>query len=193
MGIPYYFYKLSQKYNNIVTNIKPENTDIYCIDFNGIIHTVAHEFIYNSDISNVEDKIIDAVWEKIEYYIKTYKAKKYIICADGVAPAAKMIQQRKRRYLSVYKNKIDDKYTENKPTWDTNAITPGTQFMNKLNIFIAKKIFNRIELSSRLWTPHTCPIPRILEKRAPTFQKNRFAFEIFPRSFQILKPKCLLL
>ena len=69
MGIPYYFYKLSQKYNNIVTNIKPENTDIYCIDFNGIIHTVAHEFIYNSDISNVEDKIIDAVWEKIEYYI----------------------------------------------------------------------------------------------------------------------------
>ena len=134
MGIPYYFYKLSQKYNNIVTNIKPENTDIYSIDFNGIIHTVAHEFIYNSDISNVEDKIINAVWDKIEYYIKTYKAKKYIICADGVAPAAKMIQQRKRRYLSVYRSKIDDKFTENKPTWDTNAITPGTQFMNKLNV-----------------------------------------------------------
>lgn len=140
MGIPYYFYKLSQKYNNIVTNIKPENTDVYCIDFNGIIHTVAHDFIYNSEISNVEDKIINAVWEKIENYIKTYKAKKYIICADGVAPVAKMIQQRKRRYLSVYKNKIDDTFTVNKPIWDTNAITPGTQFMNKLNVYIAKKI-----------------------------------------------------
>ena len=43
MGIPYYFYKLSQKYNNIVSNKKPENTDIYCIDFNGIIHNVAQE------------------------------------------------------------------------------------------------------------------------------------------------------
>lgn len=43
MGIPYYFYKLSQKYNNVVSSKKPENTDIYCIDFNGIIHNVAQE------------------------------------------------------------------------------------------------------------------------------------------------------
>ena len=140
MGIPYYFYKLSQKYNNIVSNKKPENTDIYCIDFNGIIHNVAHELIYQKDIVNIEDKIIEGVWNKILYYIDTYKAKKYIICADGVAPAAKMIQQRKRRYLSIHRNKIDDKYVTDKPQWDTNAITPGTQFMNKLNVFIAKQI-----------------------------------------------------
>ena len=78
MGIPYYFYKLSQKYNNIVSNKKPENTDIYCIDFNGIIHNVAHELIYQKDIVNIEDKIIEGVWNKILYYIDTYKAKKYI-------------------------------------------------------------------------------------------------------------------
>ena len=107
MGIPYYFYKLSQKYNNIVSNNKPKNTDIYCIDFNGIIHNVAHELIYDKNIVNIEDKIIEGVWNKILYYIDTYKAKKYIICTDGVAPAAKMFQQRKRRYLSIYRNKID--------------------------------------------------------------------------------------
>ena len=140
MGIPYYFYKLSQKYNNVVSNKKPENTDIYCIDFNGIIHNVAQELIYEKDIVDVEDKIIEGVWNKILHYIDIYKAKKYIICADGVAPAAKMSQQRKRRYLSIYRNVIDDVHITKKPQWDTNAITPGTQFMNNLNVFISKKI-----------------------------------------------------
>lgn len=138
MGIPYYFYKLTQKYKNIVSNTKPDNVSTYCIDFNGIIHNVAHNFIYK-EANNIEEKIIDEVWKKIEYYIETYKAEKYIICADGVAPAAKIIQQRKRRYLSVYRNTIDSQYSD-KPLWDTNAITPGTNFMNKLNVFIEKKI-----------------------------------------------------
>ena len=100
MGIPYYFYKLTQKYKNIVSNTKPDNVSTYCIDFNGIIHNVAHNFIYK-EANNIEEKIIDEVWKKIEYYIETYKAEKYIICADGRAPAATIIQQRKRRYLSV--------------------------------------------------------------------------------------------
>ena len=138
MGIPYYFYTLTQKYKNILYNTKPDVTDIYCIDFNGIIHTVAQD-IMKTKVENIEECILDKVWLKIEGYIKTYNAKKYIICTDGVAPVAKMFQQRKRRYLSVYRNKIDaNKITE--PIWDTNAITPGTEFMNKLNIFIHKKI-----------------------------------------------------
>jgi len=138
MGIPYYFYTLTQKYNNIIYNSKPDITDIYCIDFNGIIHTVAQD-IMKTNVENIEDKILDKVWLKIENYIKIYNAKKYIICTDGVAPVSKMFQQRKRRYLSVYRNKIDENKV-NKPIWDTNAITPGTEFMNKLNIFIHKKI-----------------------------------------------------
>jgi hypothetical protein len=34
MGIPYYFYSLTKKYQDILHNNKPKNTDIYCIDFN---------------------------------------------------------------------------------------------------------------------------------------------------------------
>ena len=139
MGIPYYFYKLSQKYNNIISSNKPKNTDIFCIDFNGIIHNVAQKHIYNADYTDIENIIIEDVWEKIELYIKEYQASKYIICADGVAPVAKMFQQRKRRYLTIYKNKIDADNIK-KSYWDTNAITPGTNFMNKLNTFINKKI-----------------------------------------------------
>lgn len=141
MGIPYYFYTLTQKYKNILCSIKPTTTDIYCIDFNGIIHNSAQDIMKqeNLDSEDIEIKIIESVWAKIEYYINTFNAKKYIICADGVAPVAKMFQQRKRRYLNVYRSKLDQGFVT-KPSWDTNAITPGTSFMNKLNLFVHKKI-----------------------------------------------------
>ena len=135
MGIPYYFYSLTQKYANILVDKLPFKPDIYCIDFNGIIHTTAQDIMKHHD-TNFDDKIIQSVWDKIEQYIKDMEPSKLIICADGVAPMAKIIQQRKRRYLSIYKNKLDNI----KSKWDTNAITPGTEFMNSLNKFIKTKI-----------------------------------------------------
>ena len=144
MGIPYYFYSLTQKYNNIISNNKPTHLDIYCIDFNGIIHNVAQDIIRNhkeategrADNDTIESEIIEGVWDRIKYYIENYKANKYVICADGVAPLAKMFQQRKRRYLNIYRNTLDNVNI----VWDTNAITPGTTFMDKLNTYISKKI-----------------------------------------------------
>ena len=145
MGIPYYFYSLTQKYNNIISNNKPTGLDLYCIDFNGIIHNVAQDIIknYSNPVNNsgnsndiIENEIIEGVWVRIKYYINNYKATKYIICADGVAPLAKMFQQRKRRYLNIYKNILDNVNI----TWDTNAITPGTMFMEKLNTYIRRNI-----------------------------------------------------
>ena len=59
MGIPYYFYKLTQKYNNIVTNAKPNNVSTEYKDFNVNIHNIAHNIIYNSEITNIEDQIIE--------------------------------------------------------------------------------------------------------------------------------------
>jgi 5'-3' exonuclease len=144
MGIPYYFYSLTQKYNNIISNNKPLDLNIYCIDFNGIIHNVAQDIIkkysntsrIDNCIDTIESEIIEGVWGRIKYYIETYKAEKYIICADGVAPLAKMFQQRKRRYLNIYKNILDNVNI----IWDTNAITPGTLFMEKLNTYIRRNI-----------------------------------------------------
>ena len=143
MGIPYYFYSLTQKYNNIISNNKPLDLNIYCIDFNGIIHNVAQDIIkkYKDTVEhtnndNIESEIIEGVWNRIKFYIETYKAEKYIICADGVAPLAKMFQQRKRRYLNIHKNILDNVNI----IWDTNAITPGTLFMDKLNTYIRRNI-----------------------------------------------------
>jgi 5'-3' exonuclease len=64
-----------------------------------------------------------------EIFAKTSPIKEAHICIDGVAPIPKIKQQRKRRYTSAYiKSVLHDNLYE----WDTNAISPGTKFMNKL-------------------------------------------------------------
>ena len=103
----------------------PSNIYIYAIDFNGIIHPEAAK-------ETNEEQLIINLWNKINYYNDLYKPTKLLICIDGVAPLAKIIQQRKRRYLTFYKNIID----KTRLIWDTNAISPGTEFMNKLNTYI---------------------------------------------------------
>ena len=55
------------------------------------------------------------------------------IAFDGVAPVAKLNQQKNRRYKSWFINNYDS--TDDKK-WDSTAITPGTEFMNKLNLQI---------------------------------------------------------
>lgn len=74
-----------------------------------------------------------------------------MVCPDGVAPRAKMNQQRSRRFRSAQEakekeedtaefikllekqrgTKVDDSI-KNKKVWDSNAITPGTPFMDIL-------------------------------------------------------------
>jgi 5'-3' exonuclease len=85
--------------------------------------------------------IIKNVIAKIEYYIQTIEPKQHVIIAfDGVAPVAKLEQQRGRRYKSWYQNEITRSLFKNdKPDpWNTTAITPGTKFMAELNAMITE-------------------------------------------------------
>lgn len=131
MGIPYYFYNLTQKYKNIILTELNFIPDIYCLDFNGIIHPVAQDVLKTDETNKdtIELNIIEKLKEKITYYLTTINPTKLVICVDGTVPIAKMIQQRKRRYLTVLKNKLENTNIK----WDTNAITPNTSFMKKLN------------------------------------------------------------
>jgi 5'-3' exonuclease len=110
------------------------------MDCNSVIYDAVHTLEKNIDPltpfdSNVfEIAVIEKVCEKIDEYIRYINPTTTVFIAfDGVAPFAKMDQQRTRRYKSAFMSKISFG-AENKATlWNTAAITPGTAFMQKLS------------------------------------------------------------
>jgi len=62
------------------------------------------------------------------HYITLLKPlRKVLIAFDGVAPVAKLEQQRNRRYKTWYVNdQLNKDEEEKKEIWDTTAVTPGS-------------------------------------------------------------------
>jgi 5'-3' exonuclease len=101
---------------------------------------------FDSLTESVAISIIKAVISKIEYYIHTIAPSKTVIIAfDGVAPVAKLEQQRARRYKSGYQNNISRALfkKEKDDPWNTTAITPGTKFMSELNALISARFSDK--------------------------------------------------
>jgi 5'-3' exonuclease len=144
MGIPAYFSYLIKNYNSIINNLNKLDKEIYhfYLDSNSIIYDALHSVEFNNN--NYEEQVIKYTCEKIEYYIQLIKPKKSIFIAfDGVAPVAKLEQQRTRRYKSQFIEQVNKEILpEHKKTFDRCAITPGTNFMNKLCIKI-KNYFSK--------------------------------------------------
>ena len=135
MGIPAYFSYIIKNYPNILKKFKDGfDVDNLFLDSNSIIYDAMRTIEYSGKNDEYERKLINAVCKQIEIYIQQIKPTNLVyISFDGVAPVAKMNQQKNRRYKSWYINEYDK--TE-KINWDSTAITPGTDFMNKLNLQI---------------------------------------------------------
>jgi len=134
MGIPNYFVQLIKRHSSIIKQYSNNVINIHnlYIDSNSIIYDGINNTVYNND-TNYNYKLYKYVSEKIEDYIKIVQPKnKIIIAFDGIAPVAKLNQQRNRRY----KNWIQNNNNNNIDKWDTCNITPGTRFMQDLNKFI---------------------------------------------------------
>jgi 5'-3' exonuclease len=100
------------------------------MDCNSIIYDVVQNINFENIKETEADTIIRTVCLKIDEYILQLKPDKTIYIAfDGVAPIAKLEQQRARRYKSTFQNNFSQKLD----SWNTTAITPGTNFMNMLN------------------------------------------------------------
>ena len=88
--------------------------------------------VYNADIHDEWEKMLLKEIEKTVKEIWAYagKPKKVLLAVDGVVPMAKIRQQRVRRFKSVWLRQFKEE------SWDTNAITPGTEFMERLGIML---------------------------------------------------------
>lgn len=153
MGIPYYFYTIYKKYNNNFDlsiredDIKKMDISHVFLDYNSMIHPCAQQTMSYSKATTkelIEKEIIDNCICYTRYIIDLMNVDNIYIMIDGVAPRAKINQQRERRYKTLYiKEYIKQYQNENdnemendneKYIWDTNNITPGTKFMDKIRM-----------------------------------------------------------
>lgn len=175
MGVPALFRWLSQKYPKIISpvieeqpseidgqeipinttlpNPNGEEFDNLYLDMNGIVHPCSHP--EDRPPPATEEEMMLAIFKYTDRVVNMVRPRKLLLIAvDGVAPRAKMNQQRSRRFRSAQEAKEKDEDKEEllkmlksqnggvvhedttsmmqKKTWDSNAITPGTPFMDLL-------------------------------------------------------------
>jgi hypothetical protein len=147
MGIPSYFSYIVKNHANIIKKLEQQNIPIHNLymDCNSIIYDAVHNIDFSKLVESDAETIIRAVCAKIHEYISLLKPDTNVFIAfDGVAPVAKLEQQRSRRYKSLYQNTISRSIFKNATSdpWNTTAITPGTVFMKKLNDRVRESFLN---------------------------------------------------
>ncbi|CAG9538790.1 unnamed protein product [Cercopithifilaria johnstoni] len=174
MGVPKFYRWISERYPCLSEVIHdeqiPEFDNLY-LDMNGIIHGCSHPDDEDVSFRISEMEIFRDIFSYIDFLFGIIKPKKvFFMAIDGVAPRAKMNQQRARRFMSAKNTrealnkarKNGVQIPDEKP-FDSNCITPGTQFMARLHeqlqCFVQMKITTdscwqglRIYLSG-----HDCP------------------------------------
>ena len=147
----------------------PEIDNLY-FDMNGIIHPCAHPEDRDAPTSLAE--MFNSIFDYCDKLIRIIKPKKLIYMAiDGVAPRAKMNQQRSRRFRAAMDaqqreritKKVEEEWIgkglptdfldfkkEEKFKFDSNCITPGTEFLDECSIAIRTYIKSRLN-NDPLW------------------------------------------
>jgi 5'-3' exonuclease len=131
MGVERFFSSIYKEFNIIKNINKPYpkyNCDHFLIDFNSIIHTIT-SIEKNLDYQNI--------FNQIEKYLNNLtdivNCKNLYIAIDGVPTLAKMLEQKKRRYLAeIINNIIISKNVKIEDHFDKKLISAGTEFMTKL-------------------------------------------------------------
>mmetsp|Transcript_85743 Transcript_85743/g.223004 ORF Transcript_85743/g.223004 Transcript_85743/m.223004 type:complete len:1204 (-) Transcript_85743:112-3723(-) len=153
MGIPRFYRWLSERYPLINENIAAEQIpdfDNLYLDMNGIIHNCSHNNTGGLCVKEESDVFVEA-FKYITRLFNIIRPKKLLYMAvDGCAPRAKMNQQRSRRFRAANEAREAREQAESHgevitgTQFDSNCITPGTEFMSKLTehlrFFVCMKI-----------------------------------------------------
>ena len=152
MGVPGFVAWLRDHFKDrmILTSLQ-EKVKILYIDGNCLVHPKCFEVLSNIidpdiTIEKLEKLMFRRICKFINYLVGFVKPEICYFAIDGVGPAAKINQQRFRRYKSMMDNeiikKIKNKHKKKSLIeWSNTVITPGTEFMKKLDIFL-KQYFN---------------------------------------------------
>jgi len=155
MGIPSYFSYIVKNHPEIIQKFFSNeiHIDNLYMDCNSIIYDCYHMLSEEERCTNITKILISNVIDKIKTYIDTvFPRKTVIISFDGVAPVAKLEQQRTRRFKTWYQTTITNQvYNKAHPSWSTASITPGTSFMKQLNNDITKH-FSALQEKNK-WGP----------------------------------------
>lgn len=163
MGIPYYFHTLYKKYANAKLmmsegKIAEQNVSHLFLDYNSMIHPCAQQVLATLrkggeclDTEVIEAAIIENTITYTRYIQGLLRPKNMYIMIDGVAPRAKINQQRERRYKSYFLKTLSA--SDDVIYWDSNKITPGTGFMSKLRkaLDLFKKECDELHFSTTLY------------------------------------------
>jgi 5'-3' exoribonuclease 2 len=168
MGVPAFFKWLTGKYGKILENENIEkrrnhNYDNLYIDMNGLIHPCSHP--EDQPPPSSEDEMFTNISKYVDRIFEAVQPQHLLFLAmDGVAPRAKMNQQRMRRFRSVQDKREKTEITEQviaemypeligreiEVAWDSNVITPGTHFMHRLSAYLKGYIADRMT-TNPLW------------------------------------------
>ncbi|KAH8251366.1 hypothetical protein KR032_009757 [Drosophila birchii] len=184
MGVPAFFRWLSRKYPSVIIEcnenkqVDPDtgrNTyedatlpnpngvefDNLYLDMNGIIHPCTHP--EDKPAPKNEDEMMIAIFDCIDRLFGIVRPRKVLYMAiDGVAPRAKMNQQRSRRFRAAKETtekrleveRIREELLsrgcklpperEKGEHFDSNCITPGTPFMDRLSKCLHYYVHDRL-------------------------------------------------